>query len=68
MIIDGGDADPWDYSTIGTTVDETFSGIASNAVAVGHYALVGRGGVVKAPWCPTPTRPMLISSASATKP
>lgn len=47
MIIDGGDADPWDYSTIGTTVDETFSGIASNAVAVGHYALVGRGGVVK---------------------
>lgn len=47
MIIDGGDADPWDYSTIGTTVDVTFSGIASNAVAVGHYALVGRGGVVK---------------------
>ena len=45
MIIDGGDADPWDYSTIGTTVDEKFSGIASNAVAVGHYA--GRGGVVK---------------------
>lgn len=47
MIIDGGDADPWDYSTIGTTVDETFSGIASNAVAVGHYANAGRGGVVK---------------------
>lgn len=47
MIIDGGDADPWDYSTIGTTVDETFSGIASNAVAVGHYAIAGRGGVVK---------------------
>lgn len=47
MIIDGGDADPWDYSTIGTTVDVTFSGIASNAVAVGHYAVSGRGGVVK---------------------
>lgn len=47
MIIDGGDEDPWDYSTIGTTVDETFSGIASNAVAVGHYANAGRGGVVK---------------------
>ena len=44
MIIDGGDADPWDYSTIGTTV-ESFSGLAANAVATYHYA--GRGGVVK---------------------
>ena len=44
MIIDGGDADPWDYSTIGTTV-ESFAGTASNAVAMYHYA--GRGGVVK---------------------
>ena len=47
MIIDGGDADPWDYSTNGTTVDETISGIASNAEADGHYELVVRGGVVK---------------------
>ena len=44
MIIDGGDADPWDYSTIGTTV-ESFVGMASNAVATYHYG--GRGGVVK---------------------
>ena len=44
MILDGGDEDPWDYSTIGTTV-ESFGGIASNAVATYHYA--GRGGVVK---------------------
>lgn len=44
MIIDGGDEDPWDYSTIGTTV-ESFSGLAANAVATYHYA--GRGGVVK---------------------
>ena len=44
MIIDGGDDDPWDYSTIGTTV-ESFGGMASNAVATYHYS--GRGGVVK---------------------
>ena len=44
MIIDGGDDDPWDYSTIGTTV-ESFGGMASNAVATYHYG--GRGGVVK---------------------
>ncbi len=44
MILDGGDEDPWDYSTIGTTV-ESFGGMASNAVATYHYA--GRGGVVK---------------------
>ena len=44
MILDGGDADPWDYSTIGTTV-ESFTGMASDAVATYHYA--GRGGVVK---------------------
>ena len=44
MIIDGGDADPWDYSTIGTTV-ESFNGLAANAVATYHYA--GRGGAVK---------------------
>ena len=44
MIIDGGDADPWDYSTIGTTV-ESFDGMAANAVATYHYG--GRGGVVK---------------------
>lgn len=44
MILDGGDEDPWDYSTIGTTV-ESFDGMASNAVATYHYA--GRGGVVK---------------------
>ena len=44
MILDGGDADPWDYSTIGTTV-ESFSGMASDAVATYHYG--GRGGVVK---------------------
>ena len=44
MILDGGDEDPWDYSTIGTTV-ESFGGMASNAVATYHY--VGRGGVVK---------------------
>ena len=44
MILDGGDEDPWDYSTIGTTV-ESFSGMAANAVATYHYA--GRGGVVK---------------------
>ena len=43
MILDGGDEDPWDYSTIGTTV-ESFGGMASNAVATYHYA--GRGGVV----------------------
>lgn len=44
MILDGGDEDPWDYSTIGTTV-ESFGGMASNAVATYHYA--NRGGVVK---------------------
>ena len=44
MILDGGDEDPWDYSTIGTTV-ESFSGMAANSVATYHYA--GRGGVVK---------------------
>ena len=44
MILDGGDEDPWDYSTIGTTV-ESFSGMASDAVATYHYG--GRGGVVK---------------------
>ena len=44
MILDGGDADPWDYSTIGTTV-ESFTGMASDAVATYHYG--GRGGVVK---------------------
>ena len=44
MILDGGDEDPWDYSTIGTTV-ESFGGMASNAVATYHYA--GHGGVVK---------------------
>ena len=44
MILDGGDEDPWDYSTIGTTV-ESFSGMAANAVATYHYA--GRDGVVK---------------------
>ncbi len=44
MILDGGDEDAWDYSTIGTTV-ESFGGMASNAVATYHYA--GRGGVVK---------------------
>ena len=44
MILDGGDEDPWDYSTIGTTV-ESFSGMAANAVATYHYP--GRGGVVK---------------------
>lgn len=44
MILDGGDEDPWDYSTIGTTV-ESFSGMAANAVATFHYG--GRGGVVK---------------------
>ena len=44
MILDGGDADPWDYSTIGTTV-ESFGGMASDAVATYHYA--NRGGVVK---------------------
>ena len=44
MILDGGDADPWDYSTIGTTV-ESFDGMAANAVATYHYG--GRGGVVK---------------------
>lgn len=44
MILDGGDEDPWDYSTIGTTV-ESFGGMASNAVATYHYA--DRGGVVK---------------------
>ena len=44
MILDGGDADPWDYSTIGTTV-ESFDGMASDAVATYHYG--GRGGVVK---------------------
>ena len=44
MILDGGDADPWDYSTIGTTV-ESFGGMASDAVATYHYG--GRGGVVK---------------------
>ena len=43
MILDGGDGDGWDYSTIGTTV-ESFNGMASNAVATYHYA--GRGGVV----------------------
>ena len=44
MILDGGDEDPWDYSTIGTTV-ESFNGMSANAVATYHYA--GRGGVVK---------------------
>ncbi len=44
MILDGGDEDPWDYSTIGTTV-ESFDGMAANAVATYHYQ--GRGGVVK---------------------
>ena len=44
MILDGGDEDPWDYSTIGTTV-ESFTGMAPNAVATYHYS--GRGGVVK---------------------
>ena len=44
MVLDGGDGDGWDYSTIGTTV-ESFDGMASNAVATYHYA--GRGGVVK---------------------
>ena len=44
MILDGGDEDPWDYSTIGTTV-ESFDGMASDAVATYHYG--GRGGVVK---------------------
>ena len=44
MILDGGDEDPWDYSTIGTTV-ESFAGMAANAVATYHYP--GRGGVVK---------------------
>ena len=44
MIIDGGDADPWDYSAIGTTV-ESFTGMAANAVATYHYG--GRGGIVK---------------------
>lgn len=44
MILDGGDEDPWDYSTIGTTV-ESFDGMAANAVATYHYAY--RGGVVK---------------------
>ena len=44
MILDGGDGDPWDYSTIGNTV-ESFGGMAANAVATFHYS--GRGGVVK---------------------
>ena len=44
MILDGGDEGPWDYSTIGTTV-ESFDGMAANAVATYHYQ--GRGGVVK---------------------
>ena len=44
MILDGGDEDPWDYSTIGNTV-ESFDGMAANAVATYHYS--GRGGVVK---------------------
>ena len=44
MILDGGDEDPWDYSTIGTTV-ESFDGMAANAVATYHYKT--RGGVVK---------------------
>ncbi len=44
MILDGGDADPWDYSTIGTTV-ESFTGVPANAIVTSHYA--GRGGVVK---------------------
>ena len=44
MILDGGDEDPWDYSTIGTTV-ESFTGVPANAIVTSHYA--GRGGVVK---------------------
>ncbi len=43
-ILDGGDNDVWDYSTIGTTV-ESFTGMSSSAVATYHYA--GRGGIVK---------------------
>lgn len=38
MILDGGDEDPWDYSTIGTTV-ESFSGMA--AKRRGHLSLRG---------------------------
>ena len=44
MILDGGDEDPWDYSTIGTTV-ESFTGVPANAIVTSHYA--GRGGMVK---------------------
>ncbi len=43
IILDGGDEDVWDYSSIGTTV-ESFDGMAEDAVATYHYA--GRGGVV----------------------
>ena len=43
MILDGGDEDIWDYSMIGTTVED-FEGMPSNAVATYHYA--GRGGIV----------------------
>ena len=43
MILDGGDEDPWDYSTIGTTV-LNFNGMAANAVATCSY---NRGGIVK---------------------
>ena len=43
MILDGGDEDIWDYSMIGTTVED-FEGMPSNAVATYHYA--GRGGKV----------------------
>jgi glucan-binding YG repeat protein len=42
-ILDGGDEDIWDYSTIGNTVT-SFSGMNANEVATYHYA--GRGGVV----------------------
>ena len=43
MILDGGDEDPWDYSTIGTTV-LNFNGMAANAVATCSY---NKGGIVK---------------------
>lgn len=43
MILDGGDEDPWDYSTIGTTV-HNFNGMAANAVATYSY---DKGGIVK---------------------
>ena len=43
MILDGGDEDPWDYSTIGTTV-HNFNGMAANAVATYSY---DNGGIVK---------------------